>query len=288
MSTVVMPQTTVYDFGDLLLKSAQGGFTKNTSDSGTTPLHQLAVGGPTLSPRQLHNALSRVSSSPAAALVSSLLDNLNHRRLERTQSAPVATANPIQASTANTSRYKTELCRPFEESGSCKYGDKCQFAHGLAELRSLARHPKYKTELCRTYHTVGFCPYGPRCHFVHNQEEARIHNRAVAAFLAARVGKSRPPALSPSLSMGSADSPNSSLSQSPTSSLGSFFSSESELLHSPAVSPSVSLHTSSPSPPPISTSTSTNTTQPQVDAEWRLPVFNRLSANILALGDLVL
>lgn len=71
----------------------------------------------------------------------------------------------------NSSRYKTELCRPFEESGHCKYGDKCQFAHGAHELRNLARHPKYKTERCRTFHTIGFCPYGPRCHFIHNEDE---------------------------------------------------------------------------------------------------------------------
>ncbi|ESO06450.1 hypothetical protein HELRODRAFT_64152, partial [Helobdella robusta] len=68
-------------------------------------------------------------------------------------------------------RYKTELCRPYEENGSCKYGDKCQFAHGKHELRSLVRHPKYKTDLCKTYHTTGLCPYGPRCHFIHNDEE---------------------------------------------------------------------------------------------------------------------
>lgn len=71
------------------------------------------------------------------------------------------------------SRYKTELCRPFQDYGFCKYGDKCQFAHGESELRVLPRHPKYKTELCRTYHTRGFCPYGSRCHFIHNLEEAR-------------------------------------------------------------------------------------------------------------------
>ncbi|XP_005988401.1 mRNA decay activator protein ZFP36L1 [Latimeria chalumnae] len=76
-------------------------------------------------------------------------------------------------SQVNSSRYKTELCRPFEENGTCKYGDKCQFAHGVHELRSLTRHPKYKTELCRTFHTIGFCPYGPRCHFIHNAEERR-------------------------------------------------------------------------------------------------------------------
>nr|XP_020474587.1 mRNA decay activator protein ZFP36L1-like isoform X2 [Monopterus albus] len=74
-------------------------------------------------------------------------------------------------SQVNSSRYKTELCRPYEENGTCKYGDKCQFAHGIHELRNLSRHPKYKTELCRTFHTISFCPYGPRCHFIHNEEE---------------------------------------------------------------------------------------------------------------------
>jgi len=68
-------------------------------------------------------------------------------------------------------RYKTELCRTFEESGVCKYGAKCQFAHGEEEVRGLHRHPKYKTEPCRTFHTVGFCPYGARCHFIHNADE---------------------------------------------------------------------------------------------------------------------
>jgi hypothetical protein len=87
-------------------------------------------------------------------------------------------------------RYKTELCRPFTETGKCKYGDKCQFSHGMKELRLLMRHPKYKTEYCRTFHTskqeicsqsfnffsnyiAGYCPYGPRCHFIHDMHEAR-------------------------------------------------------------------------------------------------------------------
>ncbi|XP_035011169.1 mRNA decay activator protein ZFP36L1 [Hippoglossus stenolepis] len=75
------------------------------------------------------------------------------------------------STSSSSSRYKTELCRSFTESGLCKYGGKCQFAHGQDELRDLNRHPKYKTEPCRTFHTIGFCPYGIRCHFVHNGEE---------------------------------------------------------------------------------------------------------------------
>ncbi|KAL3057270.1 mRNA decay activator protein ZFP36L1 [Trematomus bernacchii] len=77
---------------------------------------------------------------------------------------------------SSSARYKTEMCRSFNESGLCKYGGKCQFAHGLDELRDLNRHPKYKTEPCRTFHTVGFCPYGMRCHFVHNNEEEINHS----------------------------------------------------------------------------------------------------------------
>lgn len=38
--------------------------------------------------------------------------------------------------------YKTELCRSWEEKGSCRYGPKCQFAHGEDEIRKVARHPK--------------------------------------------------------------------------------------------------------------------------------------------------
>lgn len=81
-----------------------------------------------------------------------------------------------RSGSTSSSRYKTELCRPFEENGTCKYGDKCQFAHGIHEVRQLSRHPKYKTELCRTFHTIGFCPYGPRCHFIHNADEKRPSN----------------------------------------------------------------------------------------------------------------
>ncbi|XP_074872720.1 mRNA decay activator protein ZFP36 [Carettochelys insculpta] len=72
---------------------------------------------------------------------------------------------------ALSSRYKTELCRTFSETGRCRYGAKCQFAHGPAELRSLSRHPKYKTELCHKFYLHGECPYGSRCHFVHYPEE---------------------------------------------------------------------------------------------------------------------
>lgn len=276
-----------------------------------------------------HQTISRRNSNPVAAteritmtsLVSSvstlLLDNVReHRKLDRSQSEPapsaLISAASAKAANINTSRYKTELCRPYEESGSCKYGDKCQFAHGSHELRNLVRHPKYKTELCRTFHTIGFCPYGPRCHFIHNADEARTK-------LPVAANRPKPLSLpgSPFVVTGStADSPSptSSLSQSPTS-VGSFFPQDQDVFASvtmiSASSPPPSANTafsfgqdftslvqlggaakqqSPPASPPGSVSPSGSLSPrgspPPGTPETRLPVFNRLSSQVFALGTL--
>jgi butyrate response factor 1 len=58
-------------------------------------------------------------------------------------------------------RYKTELCKSFTETGVCRYGVKCQFAHGKEEIRPILRHPKYKTEVSFQYHTTALSKYKP-------------------------------------------------------------------------------------------------------------------------------
>ncbi|KAK2707638.1 mRNA decay activator protein ZFP36L2-A-like isoform X2 [Artemia franciscana] len=156
------------------------------------------------------------------------VSSLGHKKLDRSQSEPADKAAEKQAALAqqqaiaNASRYKTELCRPFEENGTCKYGDKCQFAHGYHELRNLQRHPKYKTELCRTFHTIGFCPYGPRCHFVHNADEVRPKSHSPVS----RTSSAAYP-LSTQANGSTADSPSppSSLGESPDQP-GTFFPEE--------------------------------------------------------------
>ncbi|KAJ6636035.1 Protein TIS11 [Pseudolycoriella hygida] len=231
----------------------------------------------------LHNALSRAASHPqgsVASFVNSIIENLGqgHRKLERTQSEPLPQAN--------TSRYKTELCRPFEEAGACKYGEKCQFAHGVNELRNLQRHPKYKTELCRTFHSVGFCPYGPRCHFVHNAEEARNHNRAVhAAVVRAAIEAGQPIPLSPSISMSTGSdraSPTGSLSLSPTCSMASFFADQT----SPTF-PQGFTFPSQHSPPASPINLSPIASPPPGD-DARLPIFNQLSSTLDAFKQFAL
>lgn len=86
-------------------------------------------------------------------------------------STNVENSNSKNQNQVNSSRYKTELCRQFIENGGCKYGEKCQFAHGVVDLKDVNRHPKYKTDYCKTFHSKGFCPYGPRCHFIHELNE---------------------------------------------------------------------------------------------------------------------
>lgn len=56
------------------------------------------------------------------------------------------------------------------EFGYCKYGDKCQFAHGKEQLRYTQKHPKYKTEKCKSFWTTGTCRYGTRCKFLHDEK----------------------------------------------------------------------------------------------------------------------
>jgi hypothetical protein len=69
--------------------------------------------------------------------------------------------------------FKTELCQSWIETGACRYGPKCQYAHGKDELRTVIRHPKYKTENCKTFTNTGQCPYGKRCRFVHQLTQLR-------------------------------------------------------------------------------------------------------------------
>ncbi|KAF5961319.1 hypothetical protein HYC85_002528 [Camellia sinensis] len=71
----------------------------------------------------------------------------------------------------NQGMIKTELCNKWQETGKCPYGENCQFAHGITELRPVIRHPRYKTEVCRMVLAGDTCPYGHRCHFRHSLTE---------------------------------------------------------------------------------------------------------------------
>jgi hypothetical protein len=89
-------------------------------------------------------------------------------------------------------KFKTEMCKNFQLKGTCRYGDKCSFAHGFHELKTkthLSTH--YKTKMCKQYHFYGFCYYGYRCQYIHKEKQfsddldeklTRIHSLSATLF----------------------------------------------------------------------------------------------------------
>ena len=68
-------------------------------------------------------------------------------------------------------KYKTELCKTFQATGNCPYGNKCRFAHGANELINTNRCQNYKQKFCKSFQKNGYCPYGARCNFIHNEKK---------------------------------------------------------------------------------------------------------------------
>ena len=92
--------------------------------------------------------------------------------------------------------YKRELCKNWSESGACRYGNKCQFAHGFEELsdnhqlymneQKAGVNDKYKSQNCRQFYREKLCPYGKRCHFRHEYRSfKKIHRHYYIAHLSA-------------------------------------------------------------------------------------------------------
>lgn len=74
------------------------------------------------------------------------------------------------SSSGGKSFYKTEICRSWEDFGSCRYGAKCQFAHGKEELRPtrFSNKNKSETQMCKSY-SSGSGSYGSKCRLSHEQ-----------------------------------------------------------------------------------------------------------------------
>ena len=106
--------------------------------------------------------------------------------------------------------YKTRICKNWEQTGSCQYGARCNFAHGDDEMRanpslpgwsataasarpSTRRQqeppeetdpraaPLYKTRMCKNYELSGACKFGDRCIFAHGKEELRRGSGGLSA-----------------------------------------------------------------------------------------------------------
>ena len=93
----------------------------------------------------------------------------------------------------NPQKYKTMLCKHFSSPKGCSFGDKCQFAHGVNDLRTSNGLPisnpqipnntpqdkkslnlqNYKIVKCKYWEKDHNCGYGSLCAFAHGDEELR-------------------------------------------------------------------------------------------------------------------
>jgi len=89
---------------------------------------------------------------------------------------------------ATAQKYKTELCKNWIENNHCRYGKKCQFAHGKEELATYKAaantEEKMRTKNCRTFYKEKQCSYGGRCMFRH---EHRHFNQIARHFYVAKL-----------------------------------------------------------------------------------------------------
>ncbi|KAI8083864.1 hypothetical protein BDF21DRAFT_416793 [Thamnidium elegans] len=118
-----------------------------------------------------------------------------HRRLKNVEDIkPTGTLKRQPVQPPSSPLYKTRLCERFETEGTCPYGAKCNFAHGITELRGRdqedhvlvpiptvvctnqmmdAGNQLFKTKLCEKFMKEKFCQYGPKCHFAHGENELK-------------------------------------------------------------------------------------------------------------------
>lgn len=171
--------------------------TVSSAAPSSTGMGPMAVHRPLVAPGSNCVVKSLSSNTQSVRSPASSGQHINgkdpHKKLDRSFSEPAEKKNASSSTQAAqslgpSSRYKTELCRSFAEVGSCKYGDKCQFAHGEEELRTVNRHPKFKTENCKSFHSTGFCPYGPRCHFIHNTDESSKKSNVMSSMQQGSAG----------------------------------------------------------------------------------------------------
>ncbi|KNA24823.1 hypothetical protein SOVF_012320 [Spinacia oleracea] len=74
-------------------------------------------------------------------------------------------------SKAVNSVYKTGICRNFNISGRCNYGDFCIFAHVPGKMRDsrMMNENTSGRRICK--YSWEMCPYGKRCTFLHKKPE---------------------------------------------------------------------------------------------------------------------
>jgi len=83
----------------------------------------------------------------------------------------------------NPATYKVYMCRRLIEEKTCRYGDTCDFAHSLEEMRPMPPpQPGYKDSLCKFFEEKKECKWGKDCKFAHGKKEMIKHTTRPGQF----------------------------------------------------------------------------------------------------------
>jgi len=61
------------------------------------------------------------------------------------------------------------MCQQFEKDGKCFYGELCNFAHDISELKVPKDRKGLIYKPCESFHIEGYCNLGEKCLFLHNE-----------------------------------------------------------------------------------------------------------------------
>ncbi|XP_009768245.1 uncharacterized protein [Nicotiana sylvestris] len=80
------------------------------------------------------------------------------------------------------SSHKSDVCRWWGDTSTCRFGSKCRFVHGKEDLRPTAFANRNQSEaLSSRSYSSGSCAYGPRVRSVHHQVNSAASSTESAA-----------------------------------------------------------------------------------------------------------
>ncbi|KAI3675871.1 hypothetical protein L1987_85467 [Smallanthus sonchifolius] len=95
---------------------------------------------------------------------------VNDLAADRARSSSLSLTDSGGSSSSGGKNHKPDLCLSYlENSGFCRYGSKCQFAHGKQEIHPVPFSYKSALETCKSYNLSRTCAFGSKCRFIHHE-----------------------------------------------------------------------------------------------------------------------
>ncbi|GJJ70354.1 ethanolamine phosphate phosphodiesterase [Entomortierella parvispora] len=142
-------------------------------------------------PHSIHRSNSTTSNTSTISSCSTFVSTSTTTNSTINGSSSSGSSHTRGSSHANGNLYKTEFCTKFRESGSCPFGDKCQFVHHDTELQRRSRALTYKTRHCWSGSDCAYQRNHGRCIYLHGNETAEMFDQQRGVSFAKTSNKGR-------------------------------------------------------------------------------------------------